>query len=105
MADKNEENEKISFNNVTATTRTLPGRFLSYEIYSNDDAIYVAEDEDATVGSYRIPKDVISERIIPCNSISVLGVSGTGLAEVKFIPMENWAITDQEVMDTRAPVK
>lgn len=105
MANKNEDNEKISFNNTTATTRTLQGRCFSYEIFSNDGAIYVAEDEDATIGSYRIPKDVISERIIPCNSISVLGVSGAGLAEIKLIPMENWAISDQEVMDVRAPVK
>lgn len=105
MANKNEDNEKIGFNNVTATTVTLQGRCFSYEIYTNDDSIYVAEDEEATAASYRIPQNTISERIIPCNSISVLGVSGSGLAEVKLIPMENWAITDQEVMDTRSPVK
>jgi len=103
--EKNEANIKIGFNAATSTAVALPGRCFSYEIYSNDDSIYVDEDEDATVGSYRVPKDTISERIVPCTTISVLGVSGAGLAEVKAVPMENWAITDQAVMDVRAPVK
>ena len=106
MADNNEWNDKIGFNNAAAVTITLPGRCYSYEIYSNDDAIYVAEDEVATASSYRIPQNTISERIIPCNTISILGVGGAGLAEVKAIPLlPTGAITDAEVYATRAPVK
>lgn len=104
--DKNEWNIKIGFNNVTATTGTLPGQCYSYEIYTNDDSIYVDEDEVATAASYRVPQNTISERIIPCKTISVLGVGGNGLAEIKAIPLlPNGAITDDEVYATIAPVK
>ena len=105
MGNKNEDNEKVAFNNATATAVTLQGRCFSYEIYSEDDDIYVAEDEVATSASYRIPQNTISERLIPCNSISVLGVSGSGDAIIKLVPMENWAITDQAVMDVRLPMR
>lgn len=103
MSNKNADNEKISFNNSSAVPVTLQGRCFAYEIYSEDDDIYVAEDGVATSSSYRVPQNTISERVIPCNTISVLGVSGSGTAYIKLIPMENWAITDQAVMDVRMP--
>lgn len=93
-----QENYKIIFNALTPTTLTMDHQCYSYEIRTDDDDIYVAENEDATVGSFRIRMGHTSERIVPCEQVSVLGVSGGGLAELKTVVLHQ-GISDDRVYD------
>ena len=100
------EVHKLSFNALNATYCVLDYRCYSYEIRSDDNDYYVEEGQDevrlATMASFRIPKGHTSERIIPCKYISVLGVSGSGLCEIKTVPFDQ-GISDTQVIVTRIP--
>lgn len=92
------ENYKGSFNIVSPTTITFDHQCYSYEIRSDDGDYYVEENEVATVGSFRIRQGHTSERIIPCQFISILGVSGVGLCEIKTVVLHQ-GISDERVYD------
>lgn len=96
-----QETYKISFNALTATTLSMDHRCYSYEIRSDDDDIFVAENEDASMASFRILRSHTSERIIPCQQVSVLGVSGVGLAELKTVVLDQ-GISDPVVIDWKS---
>lgn len=105
-----ERNYKVGFDNVTPVTITFDEKCSAYEIHTEDDAIYVKEDATSIAAltfplNYRIPQNVIAERAIACRSITVLGVSGSGLVEIKTIPMAFNTISEEEVFNTRAPVR
>lgn len=101
-----EEVHKLAFNPINSTYCVLDFRCYSYEIRSDDNDYYVQEGENelvpATMASFRIPKGHTSERIIPCKYISVKGVSGNGLCEIKTVPLDQ-GICDNDVIATRRP--
>lgn len=101
-----EENHQITFNALTSTLCLFDDFIASYEIYSEDAAMFVKEDDKAlgtvtaTSSHHRVPKNTIHESVIPCRAVGVLGDGAGGTAHVKAIPLRD-GISDLEVERTR----